>query len=46
MALHHVSTAYVNTYLPNNSIVSEEILGFPGGQDWEHWIDTLMEMEP
>ena len=35
LALHHVSTSYVNTNLPNHSTVPEEILPFPQGNDWE-----------
>ena len=46
IALHHVSTAYVNTYLPNHCHIAEEVLPFPGGSDWEEWVETLMKMEP
>ena len=42
LALHHVSTSYVNTYLPNNSFIQEEILPFPYGPDWEEWVEKLV----
>ena len=46
IALHHVSTAFVNSNLPNNSVCTEEVLPWVGGEDWEAWIDNLIKMEP
>lgn len=46
IAMHHVSTAYVNTYLSNNSYVYEEILPFPNVPDWEIWVEKIIKMDP
>ena len=46
LALHHVSTSYANTDLPNNSVVPEEILPFAGGKDWRALIAKIAAMEP
>ena len=45
LALHHVSTSYVNSNLPNNSVMPEEILPFPEPQ-WEQLIESINKMDP
>lgn len=46
IAMHHVSTAFVNSNLPNNSVCTEQVLPWAGGEDWEEWIHSLINMEP
>ncbi len=41
-----MSTAYVNTNMPNNSTVPEEVLPSVIGEDWEEWVESLLKMEP
>ena len=45
IAMHHVSTSYVNCNMPNNTISYEEIMPWPV-ENWEQWVDGLMKMEP
>jgi len=46
IAIHHVSTIYVNTNLPYGSVINEEIYPFKEGTDWEEFIIKLSKMEP
>lgn len=41
-----MSTAYVNTNMPNNSTVPEEVLPSVIGENWEEWVQSLEKMEP
>lgn len=42
----HVSTAYVNSNLPNNSRVEEKVYDLPGNQDPEEIVAKILEMGP
>ena len=45
--LHHVSTAYVNTNQPFDSVVPEEILPWgKGSQSYEASVRKIVDMEP
>ena len=46
IALHHVSTAFVNSDFPNHSVVTEDIKPFSGGDDWEEWVNATNKMDP
>lgn len=46
LALHHVSTSYVNSNLPYGSEIPEEILPFKEGADWEEFIERVTRMNP
>lgn len=46
IAIHHVSTIFVNTNLPYGSVIDEEIYPFKEGVDWEEFVFKLSKMEP
>lgn len=46
IALHHVSTAFVNANMPNHSMCREEVLPWSGTEDWEEWLNKVVKMEP
>lgn len=46
LAFTHVSTAYVNSYMPNNSIIEEKVYDLPGNEDPEEVIDRIIKLGP
>jgi len=45
IVMHHVSTSYVNSYLPKHCNVPEEVLPFPDPA-WEMLIESITKMDP
>lgn len=46
LSFTHVSTAYVNSNLPNNSQVEEKVYDLPGNQDAEEIVAKILELGP
>ena len=42
----HVSTAYVNSYQPHNSIVEEKVYDLPRNEDPEEVINRIIKLGP
>ena len=45
-AFTHVSTAYVNSYQPDRSIIEEKIYDLPGNEDPEEVIEKIIKLGP
>ena len=46
LAFTHVSTAYVNSYMPHNSDVEEKVYDLPRNEDPEEVIDRIIKLGP
>ena len=46
LAFTHVSTAYVNSNLPGNSLVEEKVYDLPNNEDPEEFIARICKLGP
>jgi len=46
LAFTHVSTAYVNSNMPNNSVVEEKVYDLPGNHDPEQIVQDIVNLGP